>query len=128
MRLSFVGPTTNKEREPSLAGLTRDFKETVKARVARDPAFREALLAEAVDALIGGEVDVGKAMLRDFINATIGFEKLSAAVGSPPKSLMRMLSARGNPTATNLFAMIKEVQRDTGVRLGVASSGFSGSK
>ena len=102
-----------------MTGLTRSFKETVKARIEREPAFRDALLAEAVDSLIAGEVDVGKAMLRDFINATMGFEKLSLAVGTPAKSLMRMLSAAGNPTASNLFAVISEVQRNTGVHLGV---------
>ena len=103
-----------------MAGLTRSFKDTVKARVEREPAFREALPAEAVDSLIAGEVEVGKAMLRDFINATVGFEKLSADVGTPAKSLMRMLSAAGNPTASNLFAVIRQVQRSTGVQLGVA--------
>ena len=102
-----------------MTGLTRNFKETVKARVMREPAFREALLAEAIDSLIAGEVDVGKAMLRDFINATMGFEKLSLAVGTSAKSLMRMLSPAGNPTAINLFAVISEVQRSTGVHLGV---------
>ena len=57
--------------------LTRDFKETVKARAERDIAFREALLTEAVEQLIAGEVEVGKAVLRDYFNATVGFEKLA---------------------------------------------------
>ena len=105
-----------------MAGLTRSFKESVKARVEREPAFREALLAEAIDSLVAGEVAVGKAMLRDFINATMGFEKLSLDVGTPAKSLMRMLSPTGNPTATNLFAVIHQVQRSTGVQLGVHPS------
>ncbi len=59
--------------------LTRDFKETVKARADRDPAFREAVLMEAVEHLISGKVDVGKAVLRDYINATIGFARLAKA-------------------------------------------------
>ena len=42
--------------------LTRDFGETVKARVGRDPEFREGLLQEAVDALLRGEIAVGKAL------------------------------------------------------------------
>ncbi len=54
--------------------LTRDFKETVKARAERDPAFREALLTEAAEQLLAGDLETGKAMLRDFINATVGFE------------------------------------------------------
>ena len=100
-------------------GLTRDFKETVKARAERDVTFREALLTEAVEQLIAGEVEVGKAVLRDYINATVGFEKL--ATGTPSKSLMRMLGPKGNPRAKNLFAVIGKLQRVSGVRLAVAS-------
>jgi DNA-binding phage protein len=103
--------------------LTRDFKETVKLRAEHDIAFREALLTEAVEQLIAGEVDVGKAILRDFINATVGFEKLAKATGTPSKSLMRMFGARGNPRATNLFAVIAKLQRMSGVRLAVAAGG-----
>lgn len=99
--------------------LTRSFKDTVKARVARDPAFREALLTEAVEQLLAGEVDLGKAVLRDYINATIGFERLSAETGTPSKSLMRMLGPTGNPTASNLFAVLNKVQQASGVHLNV---------
>ncbi len=101
--------------------LTRSFKDTVKARVARDPAFREALLTEAVEQLLAGEVDLGKAVLRDYINATIGFERLSAETGTPSKSLMRMLGPTGNPTASNLFAVLNKVQQASGVHLNVAA-------
>src|SRR5947199_3637845 len=97
---------SRRERLP-MAGLTRSFKESVKLRVEREPAFREALLAEAVDSLIAGDVEVGKAMLRDFINATMGFEQLSADVGTPAKSLMRMVSSAGDLTATKLFALVR---------------------
>ncbi|MDA0952883.1 MAG: transcriptional regulator, partial [Proteobacteria bacterium] len=81
--------------------LTRTFKETMLARAQRDPAFREALLKEGVEALLAGDVETGKAVLRDYINATIGFDRLGAATGTPPKSLMRMFGPRGNPNARN---------------------------
>ena len=79
------------------------------------------LLTEAVEQLIAGEVEVGKAILRDYINATVGFEKLAKATRTPSKSLMRMLGPKGNPRANNLFAVIGELQRASGVRLAVAS-------
>jgi DNA-binding phage protein len=101
--------------------LTRSFKETVKARVERDPAFRAALLTEAVEQMLGGDVDTGKAILRDYINATIGFERLARATGTPSKSLMRMFGPKGNPRASNLFAVIKQLQKVSRVRLGVAA-------
>jgi hypothetical protein len=43
--------------------LTRDFKETVKARAEHDVALREALLREAVELLIAGEVIAEPLML-----------------------------------------------------------------
>jgi DNA-binding phage protein len=99
--------------------LTRSFKDTVKARAGRDAAFREALLSEGVDALLAGDIDIGKAILRDYINATIGFEKLAEETGTPAKSLMRMLGPRGNPNARNLFAVLHRLQAASGVSLRV---------
>ncbi|MEM7072862.1 MAG: transcriptional regulator [Pseudomonadota bacterium] len=97
--------------------LTHDFRETVKARADREPAFRQALLQEAVELLLEGDVAIGKALLRDYINATIGFGALSEQVGIPAKSLMRMVSARGNPRSDKLFAMLACLQKATGVQL-----------
>ncbi len=97
--------------------LTRSFKETVQARVRADPAFCEALLAEAVDALLAGDLETGKAVLRDFINATVGFDRLASATGTPPKSLMRMLGPAGNPNARNLLGVLGELQKLSGIRL-----------
>jgi DNA-binding phage protein len=102
--------------------LTRDFKATVKARAERDPAFREALLTEAVELLLSGEVETGKAILRDYINATIGFEQLARATGTPPKSLMRMLGPKGNPRASNLLGVIGALQEASGLHLEVATA------
>ena len=107
---------------PSGMALTRSFKDTVQARVRRDPAFRQALLTEGVNALLEGDVDGGKAVLRDYINATVGFETLAAATGTPPKSLMRMFGPRGNPNARNLFAVIGYLQRESGVALEVRAA------
>ena len=102
--------------------LTRSFKETVRARVARDPAFKRALLTEGVNALLEGDVDAGKTVLRDYINATVGFEALAQATGTPSKSLMRMFGPRGNPNASNLFAVIGCLQRASGVTLEVRAA------
>jgi DNA-binding phage protein len=105
--------------------LTRAFKDTVVARVRESPAFRDALLKEGVDALLAGELDVGKSILRDYINATVGFEQLAELTGTPSKSLMRMLSPSGNPNARNLFSVIRELQRAAGVSLRVTRSAKS---
>ena len=51
--------------------LTRDFKQTVQARVRRDPDFRTHLLQAGLECLLAGDLATGKAVLRDYINATI---------------------------------------------------------
>lgn len=101
--------------------LTRDFKETVQARANVDPLFREGLLNEGVQCLLGGEIDAGKILLRDYINATIGFEELGARTHKSPKSLMRMFGPNGNPQAKNLFEVINQIQEHEGVQLEVRS-------
>ena len=99
--------------------LTRDFKETVQARAKRDAAFREALLKEGVECLLAGDLEAGKIVLRDYINATIGFAELGALTNTQPKSLMRMFGPSGNPHARNLFEVISCMQRHEGVQLEV---------
>ena len=99
--------------------LTRDFKETIQARVERDPAFREELLREGVECLLSGDVDTGKAVLRDYINATIGFEELGHLTDKSPKSLMRMFGPKGNPQARNLFEIISYLQKREGLHFEV---------
>ena len=99
--------------------LTRDFKETVQARARRDPAFREGLLKEGIECLLAGEVEAGKIILRDYINATIGFKELGALTKKPTKSLMRMFGPTGNPQARNLFQIISLIQQYQGVQLEV---------
>lgn len=102
--------------------LTRSFNATVRERATRDPAFRAALFSEAVQTLLMGDLDTAKAVLRAYINATIGFEKLAAATGTPVKSLMRMFGPSGNPTAANLSEVIRVLQKKTGVHLEVRAS------
>jgi DNA-binding phage protein len=99
--------------------LTRDFKETIRARVKRDPGFREALLREGIECFLSGDVETGKIILRDFINATVGFSKLSDVTHRSAKSLMRMLGPSGNPQARNLFEIVAYLQRAEGVRFEV---------
>jgi DNA-binding phage protein len=96
--------------------LTRDFKETIRARVERDPKFRKELLRESLESLLAGDIPTAKTILRDYINATVGFTELSEATQIPSKSLMRMLGPTGNPRADNLFEVVSFLQNREGVR------------
>ncbi len=99
--------------------LTRSFRELVQQRVARDPCFGQELLREAIECMLAGDLETGKAVLRDYIKATIGFEKLGAELGAQPKSLIRMFGPRGNPQARNLFTVISHLQKHAGIQLHV---------
>ena len=107
--------------------LTRNFKETILARAERDPRFREALFTEAINAHLEGDTAVGKAVLRDLVNATIGFEGLALAVKKSSKSLHRMLAPRGNPSIENFFEIVSALQRKTRVKLHVSAKTASAS-
>lgn len=95
--------------------LTRNFKETVTARVARDPAFAKALLDEAATLFLNGDGHTARLVLRDLVNASVGFETLAAETKTPSKSLHRMLSDRGNPSMDNLAAIFSVVRKRLGV-------------
>lgn len=96
--------------------LTRNFKETIQARAQRDPAFRKELLREGIESLILGDLETGKTVLRDYINATVGFTELAQATHRSSKSLMRMFGPRGNPKASNLFEIVAFLQQHAGIR------------
>jgi DNA-binding phage protein len=98
-------------------GLTRNFKDTVKRRVGEDPEFAKALLHEAVDLMLDGDSATAKLILRDLVNATVGFERLAEEMNKPSKSLHRMLSASGNPTMENLSAIFATMKRTLRVRI-----------
>jgi DNA-binding phage protein len=100
--------------------LTREYKETVLARIKREPKFAQALYAEAVNSLLEGETEEGLSILRDLVHANITFKELSRQTGFGEKALHRMLSRHGNPTTRNLFTVTKAICEDLGVKLHVA--------
>jgi DNA-binding phage protein len=101
--------------------LTREFKNTVAMRAHRDPRFREALFTEALNAYLAGDTAVGKAILRDLVNATVGFEELALTLKKPSKSLHRMLAPRGNPSTENFFGIVSALQKKARVKLRVTT-------
>ena len=97
--------------------LTRDFKQTITARVQSEPAYARALLQQATSLLLQGEPHTAKLLLRDLVNASIGFEQLARDIDKPPKSLHRMLSAAGNPTLSHVSAMLAAIAAHLGVEI-----------
>lgn len=97
--------------------LTKPFSDTVAEWVRKDRKFRRALLCEALNEMLRGDLSVAKALLRDYVNGTIGFVGLEKLMGKSSKSLMRMLSSKGNPSAQNLADLLRHLQEQTGVKL-----------
>ncbi len=97
--------------------LTRDFKKTVLARAKSDPDFAKALLDEALTLFLNGEPDTARLVLRDLVNATVGFEALAEDLHKSSKSVHRMLSLSGNPTMDNVSAIITAIKKS--LRIGI---------
>jgi DNA-binding phage protein len=95
--------------------LTHDFKETIRARAQRDSKFRQALLRESVECILNGDLATGKAVLRDYVNATLGFLDLEKRTQIPAKSLMRMLGPKGSPSVANFSSILTALQKTEGV-------------
>jgi DNA-binding phage protein len=105
--------------------LTRDYKETVIARIKREPKFARALYTEALTALLEGEVEEGLSMLRDLVHAQITFKQLSRETGLGEKNLHRMLGHRGNPTVRNLTTIVRTIGQDLKLKPKVKTSAIS---
>lgn len=95
--------------------LTKDFRETIRERAQREPKFRKELLQEAIELMLSGDEKTGRAILRNYINATVGFQNLGTATSIPATSLMRMFGPGGNPSARNLFGVLAHLQMHEGV-------------
>lgn len=98
-------------------GLTRDFQQTIGERVRRDKKFARSLLDEAATLFLNGEPEAARLLLRDLVNATVGFETLAELTNKPAKSLHRMLSKHGNPSMDNLAVIFDAVRQRLKVEL-----------
>ncbi len=90
---------------------TASFSDYVAGRAARSPEFRNALVDEALDAMLDGETEAGLAMLRDAVRAESSFAELARRTGLHEKSLYRALSPRGNPTIRTLSKVRRALVR-----------------
>jgi DNA-binding phage protein len=97
--------------------LTRDFRDTIRERAQREPAFRQSLLLEGLQLINNGDFSTGRSLLRNYINATIGFTELARKTKIPSPSLQRMFGPKGNPSAANLFGVIAALQKAEGVNV-----------
>ena len=67
--------------------------------------------------MLAGDLETG--LLRNYINATVGFADLALRTHTPKNSLMRMFGPYGNPSSKNLFKVIAELAKVEGLDLSV---------
>jgi hypothetical protein len=99
--------------------LTRDFKETVMSRAKKDPVFRSELIVEATNAFLSGDLDTGKSLLRDYLNATDILPTIASELDLNEKSIRRMLGPKGNPTLKNFISLLSACSRIEHLKLEV---------
>ncbi|MEB2343915.1 MAG: transcriptional regulator [Deltaproteobacteria bacterium] len=100
--------------------LTRDFRETVMAAAQKDAAYRRSLLTRGFALAHSADEEdrnVGKSLLRDYVNATLGFQALAKELDKKPESLMRMLSDSGNPRLSNFAELVECLFEHEGISL-----------
>jgi len=103
-------------------GTTRLASETFLERAKRDPDFRAALIGEALELIAENDIATAKSLLRNYVLASIGFEKLSKEIGKKPENIMRMLSEKGNPTMKNMAALISSLKQHEGISIHVEAT------
>ena len=96
---------------------TVPYKDSLKAMVAQNPHMAAEMLEDAINALLAGELDEGRLLLRQYVNATIGFAELARRTGKADKNLMRALGPSGSPTAANLFQIVQTCMEAEGVQV-----------
>ncbi len=102
--------------------LTHDYRETIQERIERDSDFAQHLLDEAIALILNDEPKTARLILRDLVNATMGFELLSDKTNTNSKSLHRMLSAKGNPSMNNLTHIIGAIRKNLNVNFEIHST------
>lgn len=86
--------------------LTREFKETVM-ELCKSPDYRKALLMEALETYLEGDIPTGNALMRDYLNGCLAFSEIAKEIGIQEASLRRMLSPKGNPQVKNFMRVFK---------------------
>jgi DNA-binding phage protein len=99
--------------------LSRSFRETVMARAQNDPEFRTEMISEATSAFLDGDIDTGKSLLRDYLNASNSMPRIARSLKKDDKSLRRMLGPNGNPTLKNFIELLHACQHEEQIRFEV---------
>jgi len=99
--------------------LSREFKELVVARAAKDSEFRRALITEALNMILRGEIAAGRLMIRDYINATGSMNAIATKLKKQKPAIARMLGPKGNPTLESFIPVVQACAEREHIELSV---------
>ena len=86
---------------------TVPYNQMMRDMIAKRPEMAVEMLEHAVNRIFAGDLVEGRLLLRQYVNATLGFQELARRTEKIDRGLMRMLSKDGNPTATNLMEIVR---------------------
>jgi hypothetical protein len=105
--------------------LTRDLKRPSRRECNAIQNFAKISLAKPPGALSLAMFKNRETHLRDHINATVGFEKLGAAMHKSPKSLMRMFGERGTRKRRTVFCLRVHSEKRENQTRGTSRTGLT---
>lgn len=85
----------------------RAVRETVRANARRGRRYRVALPSAAADARLSDGAATGKSVLRDHVNATLGFDARANQTGIPAERPHWLLGSTGIPRPGNFAAIMR---------------------
>lgn len=92
--------------------LTENFKSALFQRMDREPDFRKALLDEIVECFNQDDVVIGKLMLGDFVEGTLGKKRLGKQTHKSPASLNQILDPEIDSETQELFDLIDHLRKN----------------
>ena len=96
---------------------TVKFDAAIKKMVENKPEIGTQMLEDAINAFLSSDLNEARVLLRQYVNATLGFKELARLTGKQDKNLMRALSTNGNPTMATFVEILGALQKASGVTL-----------
>lgn len=83
------------------------------------PEHRTAILAEGIQCMLNGEIEVGRGMVKYCVDADLDYSGLADITGQPVESVTLMFGRGSNPKLQEFFEAVSCISRREGIELAV---------